>query len=126
MSINASDLLRYAEMVFSSSSCELGYRNSVGRAYYAAVHHCRSAYRDTQDSKNSGKGKLGSHARLIGGLLNPSSSKEDLREKSIKLGLDLQAMKAIRNISDYDLGRFVTRLDAEDMVERAQIIFEEI
>lgn len=44
----------------------------------------------------------------------------------MKLGLDLQAMKTLRNVADYDLGKVVTRFDAEDVIERAKIIFEEI
>ena len=46
------------------------------------------------------------------------------KEKSIKMGLDLKDMKAMRTIADYELGEVVTRFDAEDAVEYAEIIFK--
>lgn len=125
MSVSAADILLYAKTVLSTSVCESGYRNSVSRSYYAAMHHCRDFQAGTSSAGGPGKKRRLSHARLINSLLSPVMLDAHAREKSISLGLDLQVMKTLRNVADYDLGRGVTRLDAEDAIERAKIIFEE-
>ena len=126
MSVCAEDLLRYAEGVFTQAAGEPGYRNSVSRAYYAAMHRCRDFQAGDPGSSAGKRKKAQSHAKLINSLLSPESQDPLVRERSMRLGLDLQVMKTLRNVADYDLGRGVTKLDAEDAVERAKIVFDDI
>jgi len=125
VSISSSDLLEFAEQVFSAASCEPGYRNSVNRSYYAAMHCCRGIQAAMPGVTEKTKKKSRAHARLINSLLSPESAEPSVREKSMRLGLDLQAIKTLRNVADYDLGKTITRLDAEDTLESARLFFEE-
>lgn len=124
MSVSAADLLNHATDVLSSAACEASYRTSIGRAYYAAMHQCRSFHNSLKDPGTAQKKRMGSHAKLIQQLLHPTIKDKIKKEKSIKMGLDLKEMKAMRTIADYELGEAVTRFDAEDTVEYAEIIFE--
>lgn len=126
MSIKEIDLLRYAASLHEEGgSDEVVLRASVGRAYYAAMHRCRQFHGALADAGGLPKnGRHGSHSKLIHQLLNPAVKHEELRRKSIALGLELRGMKELRQVADYDLHLQVTALDAKDMLEQAELIFE--
>lgn len=98
MSVASAEILSSAERCFAEA-CEMGYRNSISRAYYAFYHEVKAnltglpAY--TRDH----------HSGLISYLKNKSESNSEpydpLTLKSMAYKLEQQRLA--RNEADYDL-----------------------
>lgn len=121
MSISHQELLAYAESLYEESLSEVHYRACVGRAYYAAMLKCRDYHSSLRIEETSRR-----HAVLIKQLTSPRTLNKSLAAKLRKIGLDLKGMKLAREEADYDTHLDVSKEDALDAIERAQIIFEEL
>lgn len=103
MSITAADLRALASDLANQSG-ECAHRAAISRAYYAAFHHCRQ-WHDSLPAPGSSTGKGGgAHQLLINQLQNPAPEVIDPnRQKSRRAAVNLTALRAQRNIADYDL-----------------------
>lgn len=121
MSISDHELLQYAEKIYATASTEVQFRACVGRAYYAAMLKSRD-YHDSLGIEETSR----QHVKLIQQMIRPNTSDRPIASKLRKAGLDLRGMKLAREIADYDIHLDVSKEDAQDIIERAQIIFDEL
>ncbi|ELP0293558.1 hypothetical protein [Klebsiella pasteurii] len=121
MPISSSDFLSSAERCFAEGS-EVGYRNTISRAYYALYHEikenltCLPAY--SRDH----------HSSLISYLKNKGENKlepyDPVRLKSMAYKLEQQRLA--RNEADYDLGSFtIDHALAEQSLLEVKAIFSQ-
>lgn len=121
MSVKGSDFFTFAKDLLARADSEIEYRNVVSRLYYSLIH-CTAKH-----LSNSAPTKY--HTTMERYLKNPSEHMQDEKIPSIELkalGILLQARRAKRNISDYELKDTVIRSDAESEMEIAKDIHERL
>lgn len=95
MAVTYIDILSFAKDCINRDD-EVGYRNAISRAYYAAYHCVYPLIR---------YGPKGSHQGLINYLLQADSAKKESCNKKTLLALAyaMQNLKGMRVIADYSL-----------------------
>ncbi|PHM46616.1 hypothetical protein [Xenorhabdus miraniensis] len=118
MSITCQDLLNFAEDC-SSRNDEVGYRNAISRAYYAAYHNVYPAMQG---------GPKDNHQGLIDYLKTDSWKGNEIYNKTdlIALGYMLQSLKDNRILSDYKLSHDMNETDARVAITTSKKVFEKI
>ncbi|MDE9544769.1 hypothetical protein [Xenorhabdus bovienii] len=118
MSITCQDLLSFAEDCFSRKD-EVGFRNAISRAYYAAYHNVYPAMQG---------GPKDNHQGLIDYLKTESwkDNEEYKKPDLLALGYMLQTLKDNRILSDYKLSHDVKKIDAEMAIATSRKVLEKI
>lgn len=124
MTVCANDIFQGACEIFAANGAEPLSRAVVGRAYYASYHHCL----DFHDALNSPglepeEFVKGSHERLIHRLIRPTCSK-DRQGISKQAGYQLRTLKLNRFDADYELGKTISRGNAETAIENARVLLD--
>lgn len=122
MSVTAEDLLDWAKSIPIQDEVDL--RAIVSRAYYAAYHRCKDWHGALHYHGSCSMAHAGEHEKLIQQLKNPSMGIPAPRQKlSRDLGKKLEALKALRVLADYRLGRqMATGLEAQACAEADDIL----
>lgn len=93
MTVNYESFAEFATELLSSTK-EIDWRMSAGRAYYASFHRAKLSTKFCPDNSNF---SMGSHTRVTDQFLKHGAN----QAKSI--AYVLQAMKKIRHSADYEL-----------------------
>lgn len=116
MSINCEDIYCCAEKLANNASCEVEYRNAIGRAYYFAFHHAKSFHNQlSEPGRAPDENTHGSHESLIYRLTHPTVKEAEQKNNSKKIGYMLQGMKFWRTQADYELDSTITQDDLENV-----------
>lgn len=119
MSVTVNELLACASHVLAGAASEVGYRNALGRAYYAAYHDCVGWHNSLASGGTLPAQGKGVHAKLIHQLANPTVT-GDTAFKSRQRAYLLKHMKSSREKADYDLHTNVSSADAAQVISYAQ------
>jgi uncharacterized protein (UPF0332 family) len=116
MSVTVQEILAFAEQLAQGSS-EMEWRDSTGRAYYAAFHRAQQAVDLCPDNSNL---RMGDHERV--------HARFDLHgAKAAKsISIVLQAMKRYRRCADYEISDGFERTIATSQVEQCKRLFDRI
>lgn len=125
MSISPSDLLSQAEGLFAAAQSEAEFRNSIGRAYYAA-YHAGLIFHDSLPSKGRDPPrKTGVHADLAFRLASPTIPRTDPRfARSQNIARHLEWLHDKRVKADYRLDTHVMKPECVEALRRARRAFE--
>ena len=116
MSVTVDEILEFAGRL-AIGDTEMDWRDSTGRAYYAAYHHAKTA----QDLCPSNVHiKMGDHERLH----ERYHMHDSKGAKSI--ALVLQDMKRHRRIADYEIEDFFEQSTAVNQVEKARRLVDRV
>lgn len=113
MAVTHQDLFQHAKNLLEGES-ECAWRNSAGRAYYAAFHRGQVAAKDCIDPNENMQ--IGSHSRLSEKYRNYPT----MQAKSI--AYILQGMKKTRNIADYQLTASFGKDEAQSQIETCDVL----
>lgn len=117
MSVTSNDFLLFAKDCITRSD-EIGYRNAVARAYYAAYHHVLPCME--HGPKDSHQGLID---YLKGDAWRASSEKYE-RTSLAALAIALQSLKDQRIVSDYCLDSDIDKLSANTAVRTAEKLMD--
>ena len=124
MSVCAEDFLSTAKDLLNNGNCEIDYRNSMSRAYYAAFHLLKTIT-DTLPSSTNSNPAYDSHNDTIDKLLLfPKDVEQRVIAKAIRN--DIIKRKAQRKSADYKLNQSINEKDAEAQLESVSLLFDEI
>lgn len=124
MSVCAEDFLIAAEELLKNGSCEIDYRNSISRAYYAAFHLLKTITDTSSNSSASNQG-YNSHNDTIDKLSDfPKSIEQKVIVKAIRN--NILKRKRMRKDADYELSLNLDEKDAEAHLNNVQLLFDDI
>lgn len=117
MPVNSEDFLRFAQEECITSKSEIGFRNSISRAYYCMFHYARTVLKNGPREVNS------PHQKLIDYLLSIDAARlEDKNQSDLrKMGSMLLQRRRMRNLADYDLTKTYGEVDAKEGIEAAHL-----
>ncbi|EKN4195067.1 TPA: hypothetical protein ACV98Q_000732 [Yersinia enterocolitica] len=117
MPVTSSDFLLFAKDCITRSD-EIGYRNAIARAYYAAYHHVLPCM--LHGPKDNHQGLID---YLKGDAWRTSSEKFEKRSL-VALGMSLQSLKDQRIISDYSINSEIDKIGADSAIRTAEKLIE--
>ncbi|KKF38466.1 hypothetical protein [Hafnia alvei] len=117
MPVTSNDFLSFAKDCVSRSD-EIGYRNAIARAYYAAYHHVLPCME--HGPKDNHQGLID---YLKGDAWRASSEKYE-RSSLVGLAMALQSLKDQRILSDYNLNSDFDKLSADTAVRTAEKLMD--
>ncbi len=126
MSIEISDLLKYARTLANKEDCgEVVYRTAASRAYYSAYHGAlffSESFLPKGEAKR-GEGK-GVHQRLISRFLDHQKpGNEGTTHNSIAdIGRLLKNLKSVRSKADYNLESNFPQSESMEAIARSERI----
>lgn len=121
MPSTSADFLQFAENCLLMD-CEIGFRNSVSRSYYAMYHEALTNLTALPKYESN------HHSSLIGYLKNKSENKHEPFDafKMKSLGYRLDQQRRARHEADYDLNDCeVSKDGAESAIEAAKLFFQD-
>lgn len=124
MAVTSEDILFLAQRQLEGVDCEAGYRNLVGRAYYAAYHKAFGFHENLPSKGRDPDRKTGSHAELRIKLSRPTVGDKDLANKSRRLARLCRDLHVKRCKADYELDERFNDIDAEQALYQAQDLFK--
>lgn len=118
MSVSGKDFLEFAEFSLDLDT-EIGFRNSVSRAYYSIYHTVLDIIEGNIPNYSGG----GSHSSLIK-YLEDSSNPEKYDKRQLKrLSYILKQQRDLRCDADYELDiDIITKATANDSIKQAHRI----
>lgn len=123
MSVTPIEILKLASDLQLSAASEVEFRNTVGRAYYAAYHLALQFYESLPSPGAEPTSPLGMHMQLVYRLDNPGIPEPDERfQASRRLGIKLKGFHRLRIKADYRLQDTTTSEDARDSIIKAREI----
>ena len=123
MSVTPIDILRLASDLQLGAATEVEFRNTIGRAYYAAYHLATQFHRSLPQPGANPPDALGVHAALVYRLDHPGIPTTDARYRASRLlSIKLKGFHPIRVKADYTLEATTTREDARDSMIKAREI----
>tara|TARA_Y100000034_G_scaffold130661_1_gene189620 strand:+ start:13831 stop:14220 length:390 start_codon:yes stop_codon:yes gene_type:complete len=114
--INSIDFLTSAKAILASTQEEVGFRNSISRAYYSAYHACLEVLVSLDIEVTDED--CGAHLKTIKALKRNGSTHY--------IGKDLADLKTARTRADYFINNRVTKRDAEQTIHRAEMLIKDI
>ncbi|EGR2691063.1 TPA: hypothetical protein ACPJZ8_000319 [Vibrio diabolicus] len=121
MPISPEELYDFAEKIHSmDKGCEVHRRSAVSRYYYAMYHKARSILKLEPLSYTKSD-----HENLIRYLKSDARDDEDHNfVELVKLAEVLRIERDRRNLSDYELTKSVTPINADTSKDNAKLLFE--
>jgi uncharacterized protein (UPF0332 family) len=122
MSVCAEDFLISAEL--KEGACEIDFRNSISRAYYAAFHLLKTVI-DTLPNPPVVDQAFDSHNDTINKLLDCAKTTE---QKVISKAIinSIKKRKRMRKIADYELSQSIDEKDAGAQLNSVSLLFDDI
>lgn len=117
MSVTSNDFLIFAEHAKTLGS-EIGYRNTIARAYYAMFHHVQALL------VSCPKFVGGTHQGLADYLTKAIPTEPYDKTSLRRLAAMLNQQKGCRNIADYELDKTLTLTDAQATLDAAKRLFD--
>ncbi|ELY2785803.1 hypothetical protein ACI0ZQ_002036 [Cronobacter dublinensis] len=120
MSVGGQDFINFAEKCLQLFTDEIGFRNTVGRAYYGVYHEICSKLEHcyVKDSHEEVRNYLMSAVRC---------KKEPFTHDELKrIGAFLHSLHVQRKWADYQLVRDMSKSDAESALNMAKKAMKEI
>lgn len=124
MSVSPADFLESAAAAISHNPLEIDCRNAASRAYYSAIHNCRSIQHLCPSNEHfviDG----GSHARLIDIFASvPHGQPNSMKAHAI--AYILKQMRRVREWADYEINKDFAHPEASNQVTTGNRLVDKV
>lgn len=108
------------------SCCEASLRSAASRAYYAALHAAKQSIPDQFAPESAELESKDSHKKIIDAVIAWGNSVTPGRTEAKTMARELPRLKRLRKNADYAILNDFSAGDAEEAIERATTIIENV